>query len=193
MWPAHRPIVPCSIMHESGLNWAMALVRMHKSMLPQLLGCVGGGFRPNTRLITCRSSKEHQDLNPAGECKGSKYVRTCSHLESPMFLWGTYASYQSSVREPPPLPYTRERTSHTNHALVQTVGEHKHTLELELLKTIMSQLAAHLSRLEGRIDTLLEIELPWRGLDFVGAWAKPACPFWISYLYYDRCLNYSGG
>ena len=46
----------------------------------------GGGGVPNTRLITCRSSKEHQDLNGVGECQGSKYVSNCSHLESPMFL-----------------------------------------------------------------------------------------------------------
>ena len=45
-----------------------------------------GSFRPNTRLITCRSSKEHRDLNGVGECEGNKYVSTCSHLENPMFL-----------------------------------------------------------------------------------------------------------
>ena len=48
----------------------------------------GGRFRtvhwgfPNTRLITCRSSKEHRDLNCVGECEGSKYVCTCCHLEN---------------------------------------------------------------------------------------------------------------
>ena len=43
------------------------------------------GF-PNTRLITCRSSKKRRYLNGVGECEGSKYVCTSSHIESPMFL-----------------------------------------------------------------------------------------------------------
>ena len=46
----------------------------------------GGGGGPNTRLVTCRSSKENRHLNGIGECEGSKYVCTCSHLENPMFL-----------------------------------------------------------------------------------------------------------
>ena len=33
----------------------------------------GGGF-PNTRLITCRSSKEYPDLNGIEECEGSMYA-----------------------------------------------------------------------------------------------------------------------
>ena len=33
----------------------------------------------NTRLITCRSSKEHRDLNSIGEGGGGKYVCPCSH------------------------------------------------------------------------------------------------------------------
>ena len=35
---------------------------------------------PNTRLITCRFSKEHRHLNGVGECEGSKYVCTHSHI-----------------------------------------------------------------------------------------------------------------
>ena len=49
-------------------------------------GVPNSGGVLNTWLITCRSSKEHRDLNSVGECKGSKYVCTCSHLESSMFL-----------------------------------------------------------------------------------------------------------
>ena len=33
------------------------------------------------------NSKGHGDLNGVGECEGSKYVCTCFHLESPMFLF----------------------------------------------------------------------------------------------------------
>ena len=40
----------------------------------------------NTRLITCRSSKEHRDLNGVGEGEGNKYACTCSHLKNLMFL-----------------------------------------------------------------------------------------------------------
>ena len=100
----------------------MALVRMHKIMLPQLLGCVGGGFRPNTRLITCRSSKEHQDLNPAGECKGSKYVRTCSHLENPMFLEERQVINRVFRT---PLPYLTHASAQAIYLYIQTVRSYK--------------------------------------------------------------------
>ena len=39
-------------------------------------GVPNGGKFPSTRLITCRSSKEHRHLHSVGECEGSKYVCT---------------------------------------------------------------------------------------------------------------------
>ena len=79
---------------------------------------LGWGFRPNTQLITCRPSKEHQDLKPAGECKGSKYVRTCSHLINPMFL--EERQVISRVFETP-LPYL----THTSAQAIQTTRSYK--------------------------------------------------------------------
>ena len=48
----------------------------------------GGGevSEPVTRLVACRSSKEHRHMNGVGECEGSKYVCTCFRVENPMFL-----------------------------------------------------------------------------------------------------------
>ena len=64
-----------------------------ETILRTLYWCSDCGWRcgtsvregvPNTRLITCRSSKEHRDLNGIGDCKGSKYACTCFKSDAPL-------------------------------------------------------------------------------------------------------------
>ena len=72
-------------------------------------GVPNGGKFPSTRLITCRSSKEHRHLHSVGECEGSKYV--CTVLTGKIRCSFEERCYQPSVRKHPtirkhpPLPY----------------------------------------------------------------------------------------
>ena len=63
-----------------------------ETILRTLYRCSDCGWRcgtsvregvPNTRLITCRSSKEHRDLNGIGDCEGM-YVCTCFKSDVPL-------------------------------------------------------------------------------------------------------------